>query len=200
MRSGGRSVPTLAGFPKLSRPYASQLGLTLYLPYWTPYRLALAPATVRMVVQGVGVAYGTPIWAHGAKYAFSKIHNVGKFQGSNLGLHSSPFTGPRILHSGPMVSEEQCCPNAGGWSQYAALVRRRCVSGARGEDFRVWLLRLLAAPGVVSKGLARPAFPRVRLWRYTWRVMAWRFRRNLKIWAAQGEPVLVRGGVFYWWP
>jgi hypothetical protein len=26
--------------------------------------------------------------------------------------------------------------------------------------------------------------------------MAWRVRRNLKIWAAQGEPVLVRGGVF----
>ena len=40
------------------------------------------------------------------------------------------------------------------------------------------------------------SFPRVRLWRYAWRVMAWRVRRNLKIWAAQGEPVLVRGGVF----
>jgi hypothetical protein len=55
--------------------------LALSLPYWNPYRPALIPATVRMVVQGVGVSCGTHIWAHGANTHFTMLAD---YRGPNL--------------------------------------------------------------------------------------------------------------------
>jgi len=48
-----------------------------------PYRSPLSPATVRMVVQGVGVSYGTRHWVH--QFIRQIFHSVMLAEGCHLG-------------------------------------------------------------------------------------------------------------------